>query len=174
MHPSGVLGPSPTNRRDSESVDIWTKLGTGAFPVAPRFYLPICDTRVVAAAHCRAAMSKVTGRFIVSSEQTYTFVETAKMYAASHPNLKKPKGYAWYWILWLLGPFMGLPRVLLKKGWSTVGGYRLDVSDARRELGMDTYWIDTEKTVQDHMSWMIQQGFLTDKGKRIKPPKTLR
>ena len=46
--------------------------------------------------------------------------------------------------------------------------YRLDVSDARRELGMDTYWIDTEKTVQDHMSWMIQQGFLTDKGKRIK------
>ena len=157
VNPAMVMGPAIGGKPTSESFNMIRQVGDGTLKWgAPRFGLGVVDVRDLAQAHLAAGFSdKANGRNIIFGYETsvFDFAQTLQdRFGAAYPL---PKSVMPKWLLWLTGPFVGIPR-------RTVSGsvnvqWKGDNFKGKRELGM-TYR-PLKQTMEDMFQYMIDQGY---------------
>jgi len=157
--PVMILGPAPTNRADSQVVSVFRDLIEGKFwPFAPKFPINICDVRCVAAAHCIALVHrKCQGRYLVSDPGPSTLMtDWGRWIRTEFPACWVPRAIAPKWLMWLIGPLVGIPRALLDVIWGDE--VRIDPSKLFRDMGAQQWWIPPQVSLVDHVRWLINMG----------------
>lgn len=158
MNPPMVLGPSLTNASASGSLDTFRQLADGSFKTgAPKLSFGFVDVRDVATAHIKAAFNpKASGRYILSPTEK-SLLDVAKILRKQYgDDYKFPKKELPKFLVWLVGPSVGISRKFVKRN---IGKpIKFDHSKSIKELGM-TYR-PLEETVTDHMEQMIEDGIV--------------
>ncbi|MDA3949359.1 MAG: NAD-dependent epimerase/dehydratase family protein [Spirochaeta sp.] len=156
INPAFIVGPALSRRLDGTSVSIMRQLGDGSFRQgAPEIYLGFVDVRDVALGHIRAAeRENAAGRFILSG-RVASFPEIAKILreriGSSYPF---PKGRVPKWLLWIIGPRVGIPRRYVS---TNVGiPFEIDNTRSREILGIE--YRETSDTVTEHFRQLIEFG----------------
>jgi len=113
IHPGAIFGPSLSKRVDASSVAMMVQFLNGSFRTGvPALWLGVVDVRDVAHAHVQAAL-------LPAARQRYIVVakDLRLLEIAQHMHLgglgianKLPRSEAPKWLMWLLGPLLGLPR----------------------------------------------------------------
>jgi nucleoside-diphosphate-sugar epimerase len=156
INPSFIVGPSLSRRLDGTSVSIMRQLGDGSFRQgAPEIYLGFVDVRDVALGHIRAAEREgVTGRFILSS-RVASFPEIAgilrERIGSSYPF---PTGRVPKWLLWIIGPRVGIPRRYVR----TNVGIPFDIDNTRSRDILGIEYREVADTVTEHFRQLIEFG----------------
>ena len=156
VNPSLVIGPALNAAPTSETFRLVKQLGNGTMKAgAPRFGIGAVDVRDLAKAHLAAAFTpEANGRNIVSAHNT-NLLELGQAlldkYGADYPLPKRalPK-----WLVWLVGPFSGIPRKTVTNNVNVV--WQADNSKGRRELGI-TYR-PLKETMEDMFAQMVKDG----------------
>ena len=168
INPAMVVGPSVATRTDGVSVDIVYQFATGKLPFVPRVAVGVCDVRSVAVAHCVAAVNpKCSGRYIISSSRSYDFLDLARSLKDHFPQMRVPTVTAWYWVFWLLGPLVGLPRAELRYMWCEKQ-LAYETRRSAEDLGMDDWFIPMQKSMVDMVESLIERGIVKYSGSRVK------
>ncbi len=158
MNPPMVLGPSLTNASASGSLDTFRQLADGSFKSgAPRLVFGFVDVRDVALAHIKGGYNpSAAGRYILSPTEK-SLLDVAKILRKKFgDDYKFPKKELPKFLIWLVGPSVGISRKFVKRN---IGkDLKLDQSKSITELGM-TYR-PLEETVTDHMEQMIEDGII--------------
>ena len=156
VNPSFVIGPALNAAPTSETFRLVKQLGDGSLKAgAPRFGIGAVDVRDLAQAHLAAAFTpEANGRNIISAHNT-NILELGQAlldkYGADYPLPKRalPK-----WLVWLVGPFTGIPRKAVTNNVNVA--WKADNSKGRRELGL-TYR-PLKETMEDMFAQMIKDG----------------
>jgi dihydroflavonol-4-reductase len=137
INPTLVLGPGINPFATSESYNLLKQLGDGTMKGGvPDFEIGTVDVRDVALAHINAGFKpEAKGRHIVSAK-SLNFLQMADIlrekYGDTYPLPKKqlPK-----FLVWLVGPFVGMPRKMVSRN---IGyPWKVDNSKSKRELGIE-------------------------------------
>ncbi|WP_353248940.1 NAD-dependent epimerase/dehydratase family protein [Salinisphaera sp. T31B1] len=158
INPGFVLGPSLTRASASTSLSTMKQFGNGTLRLgAPELYFGVVDVRDVAEAHRRAGfLPKVSGRHIATSG-TVSMLEMGRMLTEAFgkrypfPSRTLPK-----WLLWLVGPFQGLPRRFVERN----VGHRLDFDNGYIKRDLDMRFRTVRETVQSHFQQMLDDGLV--------------
>ena len=156
INPSFIVGPSLSQRLDGTSVSIMRQLGDGSFRQgAPEIYLGFVDVRDVALGHIRAAEREdAEGRFILSG-RVASFPEIARILreriGASYPF---PKGRVPKWLLWLIGPRVGIARRYV----TTNVGIPFDIDNTRSREVLGIQYREIADTVTEHFRQLVEFG----------------
>ncbi|KXZ56267.1 hypothetical protein GPECTOR_1g233 [Gonium pectorale] len=134
--PSIVFGPTVGECGGSESVQavkdaVWPGR---MYPAAPNLGMPVVDVRDVAAVHCLAmVLPHARGSF------------------------RPSKRLAPYWVLWLVGPLIGLHRDVISamRGRSA----QFDTSRTAADLGLKE-WLPLADTLEDMVTDMADKGMI--------------
>jgi len=160
VNPGFVLGPSLTNRTDSFSIAFMLSMMNGKYKRGvPDLYNGIIDVRDVAKAHLAAGThSDASGRHILVAD-TLNLLEIANLLRKEYGNYPLPKGNVPKFLLYLFGPFQGMPWKSIKLN---VGiPIQFDNSYSRKDLGIE--YTPVEKTLHDHAAQIIESGLLNKK-----------
>ncbi|MFP4210636.1 MAG: NAD-dependent epimerase/dehydratase family protein [Alkalispirochaeta sp.] len=156
INPAFIVGPSLSNRLDGTSVAIMRQIGDGSFRQgAPEIYLGFVDVRDVAAAHVLAAeQGDLEGRYILSAGM-FSFPQIARILRERIGDAYPfPKGRVPKWLIWAIGPSVGLTRRYVR---ANVGiHYEIDNTRSREELGIE--YRDIPGTVTEHFRQLIELG----------------
>jgi nucleoside-diphosphate-sugar epimerase len=152
--PALVVGPSLTASSSSGSLGLMQEImGGHVFFGVPDLYFGIVDVREVATAHVKAAeLPAARGRYIVSSSNSYSFVDCARAIRAFHkhpwlvPTWTVPNV-----VFWLVGPLFGVTRRFVKANVGTP--FRLDNSRSIQELGL-SYRPLEESLLNHYHQWL--------------------
>lgn len=161
INPALVIGPSLQKSPTSESFHLVQMLAGGTMKSgAPRYGMGVVDVRDVAQAHLAAAyVEEAEGRHIVSAQSTDFF----EMAEALRPRFGKayalPTRVAPKWLVWLLGPSMGMPRKMVSRNVNV--RWKADNSKSQNALGM-TYR-PMRESLEDMMDKMIADGAFASK-----------
>lgn len=158
INPAFIVGPSLSQRQDSESVSIIRQLGDGSFRQgAPDLSLGFVDVRDVALAHVRAAQApQADGRFILA-ERVMSFPEAAVGLRERFGDAYGfPRGRVPNWLLWLLAPRVGLTRRYVRRNMGI--RFELDASRSREILGIE--YRDAREALAEHMQQVIDRGWV--------------
>ncbi|MFZ6746285.1 NAD-dependent epimerase/dehydratase family protein [Undibacterium sp. JH2W] len=159
LAPGAIFGPSLSHRSDGESVKMILQFLQGSFAAGvPALHLGVVDVRDVALAHVRAALqSNVSGRYLLVS-RTCRLLEIARAIVAKHPefSLHLPKKEVPKWLIWLMGPLVGLSRSYIRDN----VGYPVsfDCQRAQTELGID--FRHPEQTLADQVAQLRRDGLV--------------
>ncbi|PNW80612.1 hypothetical protein CHLRE_07g324800v5 [Chlamydomonas reinhardtii] len=129
--PSIVMGPTVLACDSSESVGavrdiLWPGL---MWPAAGDIGLALVDVRDVAALHCLAMVTPAAkGRYIAHAKST-NFFNVTHVVASVFPKFWPARSLAPYWLVWLLGPLLGIGRDMLRALWGPAPDF-----DTRRTL----------------------------------------
>lgn len=159
INPAFVMGPAIGGKPTSESFSMMKQVGDGTLKWgAPRYGIGVVDVRDLAQAHLAAGFSdKANGRNIIFGDETsvFDFVQTLQArFGADYPL---PKSALPKWLVWLTGPFVGIPRKTVTR--SVNVEWKGDNSKGKRELGA-TYR-PLKQTMEDMFQYMIDQGYFT-------------
>lgn len=157
IHPGLIIGPSLSKRTDSTSIDLMIQLGSGKFKSGvPSGNVAFVDVRDVARAHVLAGFTPTaSGRYICSPHEK-SFLDLANAVRMHHPQLPLPAKFVPKWLFGLIAPMIGYTRKYVK---NNVGiDIKLDNGRIRNDLGI--IFIPFEKTVNEHFSQLLKEGFL--------------
>eukprot|EP00730_Choanoeca_flexa_P014974 TRINITY_DN6743_c0_g1_i4.p1 TRINITY_DN6743_c0_g1~~TRINITY_DN6743_c0_g1_i4.p1 ORF type:complete len:395 (+),score=108.35 TRINITY_DN6743_c0_g1_i4:137-1186(+) len=135
INPAFVMGPTLSGR-GTASYDFLTKLVDGTMSSgAPKLMMGMVDVRDVAKAHITAMTHpNAKGRYIVAPE-SLTPVDMADAIRDTFPNLKLPRSYVPKFLLYLVGPFMGMSWSFIS---NSVGHeLRFDNSKIKKEMDFE-------------------------------------
>jgi len=156
INPAFIVGPSLSDRMDGTSASIMRQIGDGSFRQgAPEIFLGFVDVRDVALAHVIAAeRGDLSGRFILSAG-VYSFPQIAGILRERiGDEYAFPKGAVPKWLIWAIGPSVGLTRRYIR---GNVGiPYEIDSTRSREELGIE--YRDIAGTVTEHFRQLIELG----------------
>ncbi|KAG2502117.1 hypothetical protein HYH03_000609 [Edaphochlamys debaryana] len=157
INPAAIMGPPLSSRSDGESLGMITKILTGkAYPLCPHMGVGMVDIRDVAAAHSLAMVHPgAQGRYICVCRSIW-FAEIARVIKEAYPDshLKPPVGSAPKWLLWAVGPAIGLPRDMVT---NLVGQCpHFNNSKIQAELGFS--FSPIEKAISDAVEAMLRLG----------------
>jgi dihydroflavonol-4-reductase len=157
INPSLVLGPGINPHGTSETFNIMKMLGNGDMKAgAPEFNIGAVDVRDLATAHYNAGfIPEAEGRHIVSAEDT-SFLGFADMLRSSYPKHPLPKRKIPKFLVWLMGPSVGMPRKMVARNvgypWSA------DNSKSKDKLGM--IYRPMSETINDFFAHLIEEGVI--------------
>ncbi len=157
INPCLVMGPAIGGMPTSESFNIMRQVGEGAFKSgAPKLGLGVVDVRDVAKAHLAAAFTpNAAGRYVTVAHDTDMFEALNKLQEKYGKDWGIPKGAAPKFLIWLIGPFVGLPRKFVSR---TVNHeWKSDNSKSIQELGMS--YRPMKETMEDMFQYMIDAGY---------------
>ncbi|KAL9183471.1 hypothetical protein ACHAXT_004327 [Thalassiosira profunda] len=159
INPSWVMGPGVKAHPSSESYGFVTMLGNGAMKSGcPKMGVWVVDVRDVAQAHLKAAfMEGAEGRNIISGGNT-DMLKMADAILAKYPDYPLPKKALPKFLVWLLGPLLGMPRRMVSRSCNVEA--KLDNSKSVESLGMK--YKPLEDTMQDMFKQMIEAGLIND------------
>ncbi|SMF17544.1 NAD-dependent epimerase/dehydratase family protein [Pseudobacteriovorax antillogorgiicola] len=159
MNPGLILGPALSHRMDGTSTKIIKSYFDGRFKAGvPRLNFGVVDVREVADAHIAAVeRDHVDGRYILVSE-TSSMLRMAKIISQKfkHPNLpKKPLPNL---LLYLFGPFIGMPWRYLKRNLA----YPVAYSSEKSINGLGVQYRSLESTLWDHTQQLMRDHVIPD------------
>ncbi|MEH6497058.1 MAG: NAD-dependent epimerase/dehydratase family protein [Pseudomonas marincola] len=162
INPSFVMGPPIGGKPTSESFNFMQQLGDGAYKTgAPRFGIGVVDVRDVAKAHMAAAfIPRANGRHITSGHATDIFEMFNVLKDQFGKDYGIPKSAAPKFLVWLIGPFMGIDRKVVSNNVNHV--WKADTSKSINELGISYHPL--KQTMEDMFQYMIDAGFFEKKG----------
>lgn len=151
INPSFVVGPSLTETSDSESLNFMKDMLTGKYKTgAPELWFGWVDVRDAAHAHVLALeSSKAEGRHILA-ERTMSVLKVAEILKDQFGDkYKLPSGKIPKWLMYLVGPFLGLKARYIKRN----VGYpiRLNTEKSRESLGL------TYRPISESLRDMVRQ-----------------
>ena len=157
INPSLVMGPAIGGKPTSESFHIMTQAGDGTFKTGvPRLGFGIVDARDVARAHLAAAFTpEAKGRHIISGHCTDIFAALQTLQPEFGDAYPIPKRALPKWLVWLVGPMVGLDRKYVTLNADVP--WRADNSKSRRDLGMS--YRPLEETMRDMFRYMVDTGY---------------
>lgn len=162
INPSFVIGPGINPQGTSESFNYIKQLGDGTMKMgAPEIYLGCVDVRDLADAHYKAGFTPdAKGRHIISNT-TESFLSLAdylrEEFGDAYPF---PKSYLPKWLVWILGPFSGLSRKMVRRN---VGyAWAADNSKSKEELGVR--YRPMKASITDFFKQMIEEGLVDKRG----------
>ncbi|MCA9573075.1 MAG: NAD-dependent epimerase/dehydratase family protein, partial [Myxococcales bacterium] len=152
-NPAAVMGPGERLHEGSESFQQLKMLAGGDMAQGvPDLRIGVVDVRDLAEAHLRAAfLPDAEGRHVLVGTNA-SFPQMADVIRARWPHLPLPKRVAPKWLLWLVGPFMGLQRA-----WVTcnVGHpWIADTTKSREALGLTYRSLD--ETMNDFVAQAVE------------------
>ncbi len=156
VNPSLVLGPAVNGAPTSESFNIMRQLGDGSMKSgAPRYSFGAVDVRDLAQAHLAAAfVPDAEGRHIVSAHSTDLLELGLTLQAKYGADYPLPKRALPKWLVWLVGPMVGLPRKTVSR--SVGEPWRADNSKGIKALGL-TYR-PLKVSLEDMFAQMVDTG----------------
>lgn len=159
LNPGAIFGPSLSFRVDAESVAMMRQFARGQFRSGvPDLQLGIVDVRDVALAHARAALrSQAQGRHVLVAEPR-TLLELGETLAMLAPTLKPqlPRRTLPAWLIWLLGPMVGLSRRFVQDN----VGLRTQYANAKSRDALGLRYRPVEETLADHLQQLQRDGLL--------------
>lgn len=157
VNPSMVMGPAIGGKPTSESFNLIRQAGDGTFKRgAPRLGWGVVDVRDLAQAHLGAGfLPDANGRNIICGHESNVLDTLLTLQSHFGVDYPLPKSAAPKWLLWLVGPMVGMPR-------RTVSGsvnvpWKADNSKSKRELGMS--YRPLKETMEDMFQYMIDQNY---------------
>lgn len=157
INPGFVMGPSLSSRQDGTSVQYMMQLMNGKFKSgAPDLHFAVVDVRDVAKAHIRAGLNQnASGRHICISDHA-SFLDFANYLKEEFPNHKLPSSVAPKFLMYILGPMMGINWRFIKRNMGIQ--IKFDNSYIKSDLGMD--FIPFRQTLIDHANQLIETGLV--------------
>jgi nucleoside-diphosphate-sugar epimerase len=161
INPGLVMGPSLSERTDSESVTLMKSMGDGKFRMGvPKFFFGMVDVRDVAEAHIRAGLTpSAKGRHILVA-QDGSFLDVAGMLRKKfNGNYPFPKKYLPNFLLYAFGPLQGFNWKYLRRNVNIP--IHFDNSYSKEDLNIE--YRPLEETVTEHLQQLIDSGLLPKK-----------
>lgn len=161
VHPSFVLGPSLTKRKDSASIDFMISMLNGKYKTGvPELTLGIVDIRDLAQVHIAVAFNPAAeGRYIASAGSAKMLDIASvlqKKYSTKYeiPKMQLPK-----FILYLFGPLQGFSWKYIKRNMGLP--LKFDNSKSINELGIS--YRPIEETILNHAEQIIRDKLVISK-----------
>lgn len=159
IHPGAIFGPSLSRRVDASSVAMVLQFLQGAFRTGvPRLWLGVVDVRDVAQAHVRAALQPAaSGRYLVVAH-SLRLLELAQRMQLQGLGIadKLPRSEAPKWLMWLIGPLVGLRRNYVARN----VGHPLHFNSARSVAELGMRWHTAADTLNDQIRQIMDDGLL--------------
>ena len=159
IHPGAIFGPSLSRRVDASSVAMVLQFLQGAFRTGvPRLWLGLVDVRDVAQAHVQAALRpEARGRYLVVA-QSLRLLELAQRMQLQGLGIanKLPRSEAPKWLMWLIGPLVGLRRRYVARN----VGHPLYFNSARSQAELGLQWRSAADTLNDQIRQIVRDGLL--------------
>lgn len=157
INPSLVIGPAIGGKPTSESFNIMRQAGDGTFKTGvPRMGLGVVDVRDVAEAHLAAAYTPdAEGRHITSAQGTDMYELAHALQDRFGGTYPIPARALPGWLVWLVGPMVGLDRKFVANNAGKV--WNADNSKSIRALGMS--YRPMKESVEDMFQYMIDAGY---------------
>ena len=162
IHPGAVFGPSLSRRVDASSVTMVIQFLKGAFRTGvPALELGLVDVRDVARAHVQAALlPQAKGRYIAVAH-SMRLLEMARVMQLDGTGLanKLPRSEAPKWLMWLIGPLVGLQRSYVAHN----VGYPLRFNNQRSQIELGLHYRSAGETLNDQIQQLLRDGLLQGK-----------
>ncbi len=159
IHPGAIFGPSLSRRVDASSVAMVVQFLQGAFRSGvPRLWLGVVDVRDVAKAHVQAALlPTASGRYLVVAH-SLRLLEMAQCMQLQGLGIadKLPRNEAPKWLMWLIGPLVGLRRKYIARN----VGHPLYFNSARSQTELGLQWHTAADTLNDQIRQIVKDGLL--------------
>ncbi len=159
IHPGAVFGPSLSKRTDASSVSMVLQFLNGSFRSGvPALELGLVDVRDVALAHVNATLLPAAAHRYIVVARSLRLLEMAKCMRLHGTGVadKLPRAEAPKWLMWLLGPFVGMQRRFVARN---VGHpLRFDNRRSQTELGLQYRSVD--ETLNDQIQQLLRDGLL--------------
>jgi dihydroflavonol-4-reductase len=154
-----VLG-APLDKNFGSSISLVERVLNGSDPMLPDLKFAIVDVRDVAKMHVDAIKNENTkGERIISSSETRSFVEIAKLLKSIYPTSKVKSAQAPTFIIRLLSLFDSSIKPILPQL-----GKPMNVSGAKAQRLLNINFISVDVTLKESADYLIKNGFI-----RIKP-----
>jgi nucleoside-diphosphate-sugar epimerase len=157
INPGFILGPSLSNRTDSESINFVITLLNGKYKSGvPEWWFGVVDVRDVAKAHILAGLNEnASGRHIVVSN-SFPIIKIADFLRKDFSSYKLPKRQLPKLLFYIVGPMLGFSWKFISK---TLGiPLQYDNSYSIKDLGLK--YTDFEKTICDHAKQLIEMNLI--------------
>lgn len=158
INPSFILGPGINPSSEGESYSTIKQMGDGELKLgAPDLEIGCVDVRDVAEAHYRAGFTpEAAGRHIISAENL-SFLQLADMLRPKYgKDFSLPSRTLSKWLLWLLGPTIGISRQFVR---DNVGHpWRADNTKSKEKLGIEYRSIN--ETINEFFQHLLDHGVI--------------
>lgn len=158
-NPAMVMGPGVKIHGSSESFNLMKQIIDGTMAMAmPDLRIGVVDVRDLAEAHFRAAfLPDASGRHVLVGSDSGVPGIVEALEPRWKGKLKLPARIAPKWLLWLIGPFMGLTRTAVSRN---IGlPWKSDTTKSREKLGL--VYRPLAETVDDFAQQLIDEGIVT-------------
>lgn len=159
IHPGAIFGPSLSRRVDASSVSMMLQFLQGAFRTGvPRLWLGLVDVRDVAQAHVQAVLRpSATGRYLVVAH-SLRLLEMAQRMQLQGLSIadKLPRGEAPKWLMWVIGPLVGLQRSYVARN----VGHPVYFNSVRSQTELGLEWRSAADTLNDQIQQIVRDGLL--------------
>jgi nucleoside-diphosphate-sugar epimerase len=159
IHPGAIFGPSLSRRVDASSVSMVLQFLRGAFRTGvPRLWLGVVDVRDAAQAHVQAALRpNVHGRYVVVAH-SLRLLEMAQCMELQGLGIvdKLPRSEAPKWLMWLIGPLVGMQRDYVARN----VGHPVYFNSARSQAELGLQWRTAADTLNDQIRQIARDGLL--------------
>lgn len=91
-----------------------------------------------------------------NTRHAHPFTHPPPLPIPEFPACWVPRAIAPKWLMWLIGPLVGIPRALLDVIWGDE--VRIDPSKLFRDMGAQQWWIPPQVSLVDHVRWLINMG----------------
>ncbi|KAK5796735.1 hypothetical protein VI817_006019 [Penicillium citrinum] len=157
INPGLVLGPSLSPTSESGSLSLFDQLLRGQlFLGVPDMWFAIVDVRDVATAHIQASKRPdVHGRYILSHNRTYGFVELSRMFRSITQSSRIPRNKIPNALVRMSGPVLGLSQKWLRLNL----GIPFDIDNRASVDQLNITYRPLGETLADHYSsWKAAHG----------------
>lgn len=157
INPGFIIGPSLSNRTDSESINFVITLLNGKYRTGvPQWWFGVVDVRDVAKAHILAALNEnASGRHILVAD-SMPIIKMVEILRKDFSTYKLPKKQIPNFLFYIIGPFLGFSWKFLKKNLSIP--LKFDNSYSIKDLGIS--YTPFEKTIKDHVKQIIDMKLI--------------
>ncbi|MEM6993157.1 MAG: NAD-dependent epimerase/dehydratase family protein [Myxococcota bacterium] len=158
VNPAMVMGPGLRVHTGSESFNLMKQIVDGTMSAGmPDLHIGVVDVRDLAEAHFRAGfVPEAEGRHVLSGTDGSVPMIVETLRGGEHHGLKLPKRVMPRWVLWLVGPMVGMTRDFVTKN---IGRpWKADNAKSTERLGL-TYRPLAE-TIGDFTQQLVDQGQL--------------
>ena len=155
INPVLVLG-APLDKNFGSSISLVERVLNGSDPMLPDLKFAIVDVRDVAKMHVDAIKNENTkGERIISSSETRSFVEIAKLLKSIYPTSKVKSAQAPTFIIRLLSLFDSSIKPILPQL-----GKPMNVSGAKAQRLLNMNFISADVTLKESADYLIKNGFI--------------
>jgi hypothetical protein len=159
IHPGAVFGPSLSRRADASSVSMVIQFLKGSFRSGvPALELGLVDVRDVAHAHVQAALLPQARHRYTVVAQSLRLLDLAKRMRLDGTGLpdKLPRSETPKWLMWLIGPLVGLRRSYVARN----VGHPLRFNNQRSQTELGLRYRSPDETLNDQIQQLLRDGLL--------------